>query len=75
MLFVSVVVSKMLWLDPSIEAKGQKGCSLPGSNWRPSDYETDALPTEPKEPRTYADCTPFHLDTPNPLPLHGCIYT
>ena len=26
-----------------------KQCSLPGSNWRPSDYETDALPTEPKE--------------------------
>lgn len=26
-----------------------KKCSLPGSNWRPSDYETDALPTEPKE--------------------------
>lgn len=29
--------------------KIQKKCSLPGSNWRPSDYETDALPTEPKE--------------------------
>jgi hypothetical protein len=24
-------------------------CSLPGSNWRPPDYETDALPTELKE--------------------------
>ena len=31
---------------------GIKDCSLPGSNWRPSDYETDALPTEPKERHT-----------------------
>ena len=26
-------------------------CSLPGSNWRPLDYETNALPTEPRKLR------------------------
>ena len=28
-------------------------CSLPGSNWRPLDYETNALPTEPRKLRGY----------------------
>ena len=35
----------MLFLGNALKMQ----CSLPGSNWRPSDYETDALPTEPKE--------------------------
>jgi hypothetical protein len=38
-----------LWTAPCWCSKMIKRCSLPGSNWWPSDYETDALPTEPKE--------------------------
>ena len=44
-----VVVVGVCRLSLRVGVKGIKKCSLPGSNWRPSDYETDALPTEPKE--------------------------
>ena len=33
-------------LTPYPLGHGGKVCSLPGSNWRPLDYETSALPTE-----------------------------
>ena len=48
-------------------AKTKKNCSLPGSNWRPLDcpsiaggeYETNALPTEPKEHDNGVTCANF----------------
>ena len=43
------VQSTLTWQKESYVSEYNKKCSLPGSNWRPSDYETDALPTEPKE--------------------------
>ena len=42
-----------------------KRCSLPGSNWRPSDYETDALPTEPKERHGQANLAHPHKNEGN----------
>ena len=48
-----------------------KGCSLPGSNGRASDYENDALPTDPKElQHNSSPCS----STPNTLPwiIHTC---
>ena len=50
----------------------KRGCSLPGSNWRPSDYETDALPTEPKElhPRHRPNKSPLSRTTPTHTTLN-----
>lgn len=51
---------------PSSSTKREKSCSLPGSNWRPSDYETDALPTEPKERQPNPNpSTPSQIRTQN----------